>query len=287
MKRLQRLMNLYAVFGKRCDKATAGRRTPKVLLVAVFLIAQVQIPAQSARDDKKLLDDTRSAYSTLRRQGLTEIRASMLPNWPLIFKDLPSSQRSAAMRLASRLRFSIVADREGHIQVAHQVLGPKPKKATAETLDNLAKGVELSATGFLMSWAPFMLTWLIPEKLDHFVLQEQASGYVLSFTESGVEVNVVMNKDLLMTELRTAQGTVKPTLLRTNNGYVLTGYEANNTDPVVGHTELKARIISQDVSGLTLPKTVMLEGASGQTPFKLELNFVNYRLKRIGQGLKG
>jgi hypothetical protein len=257
------------------------------LLVAIFLIAQTQIPAQSTRDDKKLLDDTRSAYSTLRRQGLTEVRASMLPSWPLIFKDLPAAQKATAMRLANRLRFSIVADRDGHIQVTHQITGPKPGKATAETLDNLARGVELSATGFLMSWAPFMLTWLIPEKLDHFVMQEQESGYVLSFTESGVEVNVVMTKDLLMTELRTPQGTVKPTLLRTNNGYVLTGYEANNSDPVVGHTELKARIISQDVSGLTLPKTVMLEGASGQTPFKLELNFVNYRLKRIGPGLKG
>ena len=287
MMRVNRLIDLSATFGKRCDNATAGRRTPKVLLVAVFLIAQTPIPAQSTRDDKKLLEDTRSAYSTLRRQGLTEVRASMLPNWPLAFKDLPAAQKGTAMRLANRLRFSIVADRDGHIQVTHQIIGPKPGKATAETLDNLARGVELSATGFLMSWAPFMLTWLIPEKLDHFVMQEQESGYVLSFTESGVEVNVVMNKDLLMTELRTAQGTVKPTLLRTNDGYVLTGYEANNTDPVVGHTELRARIISQDVSGLTLPKTVMLEGASGQTPFKLELNFVNYRLKRIGHGLKG
>lgn len=258
-----------------------------VLCLAVLLIVQAQTLAQSTRDDKKLLEDTRSVYSTLRRQGVTEVRASMFPNWPLVFKDLPAAQKSTAMRLANRLRFSIVADRDGHIQVTHQVLGPKPKKATAETLDNLAKGVELSATGFLMSWAPFMLTWLIPEKLDHFVMQEQASGYVLSFTESGVEVNVIMNKDLVMTELRTAQGTVKPTLLRTNNGFVLTGYEANNADPVVGHTELKARIVSQQVSGLPLPKTVLLEGASGETPFKVELNFANYRLKRVGNGLKG
>jgi hypothetical protein len=276
------------IFKKRCDEATAGRRTPKVgLCLVVLLIIQTQTFAQSTRDDKKLLDDTRAAYSTLRRQGLTEVRASMSPNWPLAFKDLPAAQKSTAMRLANRLRFSIIADSNGHIQVTHLVLGPKPNKATAETLDNLAKGVELSATGFLMSWAPFMLTWLIPEKLDHFVMQEQASGYVLSFTESGVDVNVVMNKDLLMTELRTAQGTVKPTLLRTNNGFVLTGYEANNTDPVVGHTELKARIVSQEVSGLTLPKTVLLEGASGQTPFKIQLNFANYRLKRVGNGLKG
>jgi hypothetical protein len=259
----------------------------KVLLFAVLLLAQPQSFAQSARNDKKLLDDTRGLYSTLRRQGLTEVRASMWPNWTLVFRDLPASQKSTAMNLAKRLRFSIVADRDGHVQVTHQVLGPKPKKATAEALDNLAKGVELSATGFLMSWAPFMLTWLIPEKLDHFVMQQQESGYILSFTESGVEVNVVMNKDLLMTELRTAQGTVKPILLRTKNGYVLTGYEANNTDPVVGHTELKARIVSQEVTGLLLPETVLLEGASGQTPFKIELKFSNYRLKRVEAGLKG
>jgi hypothetical protein len=260
----------------------AYKAVKAVLCIPVLLSLQTHSFAQSARDDKKLLDDTRSAYSTLRRQGLTEVRASMLPNWPLAFKDLPAAQKGTAMRLANRLRFSIFASRDGHILVTHRIIGPKPAKATLETLDNLAKGVELSATGFLMSWAPFMLTWLIPEKLDHFVMQEQQSGYVLSFTESGVDVNIVMNKDLLMTELRTAQGSVRPTLLRTKKGYLLTGYEANNTDPVVGHTELKARIVSQEVSGLTLPKTVLLEGASGQTPFKVELNFANYQLKRTG-----
>jgi hypothetical protein len=211
----------------------------------------------------------------------------MWPNWTQVFKDLPAAQKTTAMRLANRLRFSIVADHENHIQVSHQIIGQKPNKATAEALDNLAKGVELSATSFLMSWAPFMLTWLIPEKLDQFVMQEVEPGYVLSFTESGIQVTVVMNKDLLMTELRTPQGSVRPQLLRTKDGYVLTGYEANNTDPVVGHTELKARIVSQEVTGLLLPKTVFLEGASGQTPFHFELHFANYRLKRTGSNLKG
>ena len=272
----------FVVFKNRCNKAVAGHRTPKALLLALLIVYGSAF-AQSPRDDKKLLADTRGAYSTLRRQGLTEVRASLWPNWTHVFKELPAAQKPPAMRLANRLRFSIVADRNGKILVTHQVVGPKPNKATAEALDNLAKGVELSATSFLMSWAPFMLTGLIPEKLDHFVMQEQEGGYVLSFTESGVEVGVVMNKDLLMTELRTPQGTVKPILLRTNNGYVLTGYEANNTDPVVGHTEVKARIVSQQITGLLLPKTVFLEGASGQTPFHFELHFANYRLKRTGR----
>jgi hypothetical protein len=271
----------------RCDKAVAGHRPPKFLLCLALLTVHVSVFAQSPRDDKQLLADTRGAYSTLRRQGLSEVRASMWPNWTQVFKNLPAAQKTTAMRLANRLRFSIIADRNGNIQVTHQVVGPKPNKASAEALDNLAKGVELSATSFLMSWAPFMLTWLIPEKLDHFVMQEQQNGYVLSFTESGVDVSVVMNKDLLMTELRTPQGSVKPNLLRTNDGYVLTGYEANNTDPVVGHTELKARIVSQQVTGLLLPKTVFLEGASGQIPFQFELHFANYRLKKTGKELRG
>jgi hypothetical protein len=263
------------------DKALTGYRTPKAVIVAL-LIAQVQCYAQAPRDDRKLLEDTRNAYSTLRRQGVIEVRASMTPNWQSIFKDLPAAQKTTAMRLVSRLRFSIAADRYGHVQVIHRILGPKPNKVSANVMDNLAKGVELSATGFLMSWAPFMLTWLIPEKLDQFVLQEQDTGYVLSFRESGIDVSAAINKDLLITELRTAQGTVRPTLLRTTNGYVLTGYEANNTDPVVGHTELKARVISADVSGLPLPKTVFLDGSSGQTPFHFELHFANYLLKRAG-----
>ena len=266
------------------QKAITNGRVAKFLLyLGALLLVETQTFAQSPRDDKQLLADTRGAYSTLRRQGLTEVRASMWPNWTPLFKNLPAAQKTTAMRLANRLRFSIIADRNGNIRVYHQIVGPKPNKGTTEALDNLAKGVELSATGFLMSWAPFMLTWLIPEHLDHFVMQEQENGYVLSFTESGVDVSVVMNKDLLMTELRTPQGTVKPTLLRTNDGYVLTGYEANNTDPVVGHTELKARIVSQQVTGLLLPKTVFLEGASGQTPFHFELHFSNYRLKRAGR----
>lgn len=254
----------------------------------LFLIACLMLPgytgAQTKRDDIKLLDDARNAYSTLRHQGLIEIRASMSPNWQPLFRGLPAARKQTAMKLANRLRFSILADRNGKIEVTHRIFGPKPDKATAEILDTLAKGVELSATGFLMSWSPFMLTFLIPDKLDGFVLQELESQYLLSFKQGGVEVSVAMTKDLLMTELRTPQGSVTPRLMRTNKGFVLTGYEARNIDSVVGQVELKARIESQDINGMPLPKKVFLDGTSGGVPFSFELLFTNYRLKT---GIRG
>lgn len=235
--------------------------------------------AQTKRDDKKLIEDARNVYSTLRRQGLVEVRATLSPNWQPVFRDLAAARKPTAMKLANRLRFSIFADRDGKIEVVHRILGPKPNRPTADALDLLAKGVELSATGFLMSWSPFMMTSLIPEHLDKFVLQEQETEYLLTFTQSGIDVSVAMTKDFLITELKTPQGSVRPTLRRTPGGFVLTGYEANNTDPVVGTVSLKARIESVPVNGITLPQKVFLEGTSGGVPFQFELLFTNYRLK--------
>jgi hypothetical protein len=249
------------------------------LLIFFYVVWSVIGSAQTKRDDKKLIEDARNVYSTLRRQGLVEVRAALSPNWQPVFRELPAARKPSAMKLANRLRFSIVVDSNGKIEVAHRILGPKPDRPTAEALDLLAKGVELSATGFLMSWSPFMMTSLIPEQLDKFVLQEQETEYLLSFTQSGIDVSVVMKKDLLITELKTSQGSVRPMLTRTNDGFVLTGYEANNTDPVVGTVSLKARIESIPVNGMTLPQRVFLDGTSGGVPFKFELLFTNYRLK--------
>jgi len=235
--------------------------------------------AQSGTNDSKFIDDARNSYSMLRRQGLLEARASVVPNWAILLADVKQPEKPAAMRLANRLRFSFVANADGHIEVTHTVIGPKPNKAVTQALDTMAKGVELSVTGFLMSWAPFMLTHLIPEKLDHFVLQDVQSGRVLNFNESGVDVTVALTRDYEITELRTPQGTVKPRLKRTDSGFVLTGYEGNNEDPYVGHVILNTRVDSALTQGMLLPKTVFINGSAAQTPINFELHFTNYRLK--------
>ncbi|HEV8368958.1 MAG TPA: hypothetical protein VGQ39_13480 [Pyrinomonadaceae bacterium] len=156
-----------------------------LILVSLALIPFACSPlcAQSQSNDSKFLDDTRNSYSILRRQGLIELRASVSPNWEPLLANLEPKRKPAALKLARRLRFSITASAAGNIQVSHTILGPKPNKATADALDTMAKGVELSVTGFLMSWAPFMLTHLIPEKLDHFVLQDRDAERVLTFKE--------------------------------------------------------------------------------------------------------
>ena len=252
-----------------------------LLLSAVFVIAhQCPAQAQTQESDRKFLDDTRNSYSVLRRQGLDRIQASVFPNWQNMLKDLPPAKRTQAMRLANRLRFSVEADAKGGIRVTHTITGPKPDKGTADALDNIAKGVDLSVTGFLMSWAPFMLSYLIPENLDHFVLQDLNEQRLLTFTQGSVDVSIAITKDFEIKELRTPQGAIKPLLTRRQNGFLLVGYEGDNEDPVVGNVVVKARIESVSTQGMMLPRTVFLNGSAGKSPINVEFQFMNYVLRK-------
>ena len=235
--------------------------------------------AQTKSDDKKFLDDTRNSYSILRRQGLSEINASVVPNWDLVFVNLPAAQKPEAYRLAGKLRFDLYASADGTVRVKHRIIGPKLAKAREQAAQTIASPVELSVTGFLMSWAPIMLTQLIPEKLDQFVLQDLNSEYLLTYTEKDVEVSVRIQKDSTIKELRTPRGSIKPSLKRTENGFVLTGYEGDNEDSVIGRVVMKAEIESSMIGDKLLPRTVSLNGTAADTNFNLKFNFINYRLK--------
>jgi hypothetical protein len=256
--------------------------THRLLLVSVsfwFLLSPCAVAAQSPVNDRKFIDDTKGAYSMLRRQGLGEISATVSPNWDLVFADLEPAKRPQALAIARRLRFSLFADSNGTVRVTHTLLGPKLSGPKAEAIKTIAKGIELSVTGFLMTWMPFMMTYLIPDQLDQFILQDLKSIYLLTFTERNIEVGVKVTKDFVITELTTPQGSIKPSLLRNPNGFVLTGYEGINEDPVVGRIVLKAKIDSAPVRGMLLPRLVWINGSAAAKAFNLKFFFTNYKFK--------
>lgn len=250
-----------------------------VFAVALITTSAQVCLAQTPRDDKKIIEDVRNSYSVLKRDGIVDMRATMKPVWTSLLKEIPADKRKRVERLTNRLVFSIHADTSGKVEVTHTILGPKPDKATADTLNELSKNVEVSAQGFLLSYVPFMLSYLIPEKLENFVLQDLESQYVLSFTENKAEVSVVMDKELRIAELKTAQGIVKPELLKTGKGYALKGYESTLEDPILGSIRLKVNIETLPLQGFALPTRVVLNTSYGARTVNFELLFSNYKLK--------
>jgi hypothetical protein len=255
-------------------------------LVLCLSMLSFPVSAQVEKDDKKVIDDTRQAYSILRHMGVSQLTASVVPNWDPFFVGIEPAQRAGGLKLANKLRFTMTANANGAINVTHTVVGARPNKATIAALNSIAQGIELSVTGFLMSWMPFMMTHLIPEELDRFVLQDLGEQYVLTFKEGPADVTLTMTKDLEITELKTALGTVRPQLIRTRHGFVLTGYEGDNESQVSGHIVFKATVTSQPVSGMQLPSRLVLNGTVGGTPLQVDLGFTNYQLKTTAGGRK-
>jgi len=249
-----------------------------LVLVSIHVIASSAVRAQT--DDRKFIDDARNSYSTLRRQGLIEIHASVDPNWELFFEGLTEKGKSAARDALHHLHFSVSADTTGKIKVTHQIEALKQDKETTKFLEDVAKKIEISVGGFLRSWIPFTLTSVIPEKLDHFVLQDLNSQYLLTFREDAGEVNITITKDHEIREVKTSDGIVKPLLKRTDLGFVLTGYEANIDDTNGGRLELHANVELSDVEGMLLPGKVFLNGLADKTPVKVEFHFANYKLRK-------
>ena len=250
-----------------------------LLVLTSALPSQVAV-GQTSNADQKFLTETRNSYAVLKRQGLIGFNASVIPNWTVMFKDVPVKDRPGLIRTTSRLRFSVEVDATGNFHVTHSIIGAKPARAQAEALDNIAKGVDVSVTSFFMTWSPFMLTYLIPDKLDQFVLQDLENQKVLTYKQSEVAVSVVMTKDYEIKELSTPQGMVKPKLRRDKTGFVLIGYEGSNEDPIAGKVVVNGRVESAPVQGFLLPKTVFITGNSGSTPLNIELSFSNYRINR-------
>src|SRR5258705_89043 len=248
-----------------------------VLFISTFPFAR----AQGKADDQKVLDDMRPSYSTLQRQGLVELRASVTPNWEPLLVEVEPARRPAALKLAAQLHFSVAADAKGTVKVTHHIMGRPSGRVASEALETLAKGIEQSIYGFLISWVPFMLSHLIPEKLDHFVLQDLGKEYLLSFKDGGSDVSVSMTKEFVIRELKTSQGSLKPLLQQTRNGFMLTGYEGDYQDAALGHVTLKATLDSQVVGRMQLPRRVVLSTTIGENRTRVELGFTNYQLKTI------
>lgn len=232
----------------------------KTVLVGLSLLLSLPVASfAQAGPNQKIVDDAREQYSVLRRQGLVSFTASVTPNWDPLLTEVPEEERLTALRYARRLRFSVTVDAvSGTINVSHTLLGPKPPKVRLEALESIARGIELSINGFFMSWTPFMITHVIPEKPEQLVFQDLGNSYAISYRESSTNVSVDMTKDLRITEVRTPQGSVRPQLVRTRDGFVLTAYEGDFDLPDLGRVTLKTTITPMLVQGLSMPAKIVL-----------------------------
>src|SRR5215472_8128036 len=194
------------------------------LLLACGFAATAQSQT-SVADPKKVIEDARHAYYSLRGAGLDEFRATIKPNWELVLKDQIKSDPAGAqagLKLLNGLHFSMLLDRNGKVTVTHHTDTPPANDQQRQGFDQIYSGMDQAINGFFTTWQLFMLSSPFPEPDGNYTLENLGTQYRLSYKDGPSDVVTMMSKSLIITDIKVNSAdfvsSVRPQFVHTAKG---------------------------------------------------------------------
>lgn len=258
------------------------------LLLMVCSFSAMAQPQTSVADSKKVLEDARNAYYSLRAAGLDEFRATIKPNWELVLKDQMKADPAGAqagLKLLNGLHFSMLLDRNDKVTVTHHTDTEPSNEQQRKGFDDIYSGMDQAIDGFFATWKLFMLTPPFPSPDGNYTLENLGTQYRLSYKDGGADVVTMMGKNLIITDIKVNSAdfisSVRPQFVHTAKGFVLTGYDADyKPTSGSGVVKLTLKIDHEPVSGLQLPVGLVLDSVLDGAPTHMELAFSEHEVKK-------
>jgi len=255
------------------------------LLMACCLVSMASSQTPVA-DSKKVIEDARHAYYSLRTAGLDEFRATVKPNWELVLKDQLKADpvgAQAGLKLLNGIHFSMLLDDAGKITVTHHSDTEPSTEQQRKGFDDIYSGMDQAINGFFTTWSVFMLNSPFPTD-GEYKLEDLGTQYRLAYKDGAADVVTMMGKNLIITDISVTSkefaSSVRPQFVHTAKGFVLTGYDADykpRSGP--GVVKLAIKIQHHPVNGLQLPDTLVLDSVMDGAPTHMELAFSDYEVK--------
>jgi len=257
---------------------------PLLLLCGVAVAAQAQKPVT---DRKKVIEDARHAYYSLRTAGMDEFRATIKPNWELVLKDQLAADPAAAqagLKLLNGIQFYMLLDQNDKVTVTHHADTAPANEQQRQGFDQIYSGMDQAINGFFTTWELFMLNSPLPAADSDYQLEDLGTQYRLSYKDGKSDVVTMMGKNLIITDIKVNSAefisSVRPQFVHTAKGFVLTGYDADykpTSGP--GVVKLALKIDHQPVSVLQLPVNIVLDSVMDGAPTHMELAFSGHEVK--------
>jgi hypothetical protein len=264
-----------------------------LLLASISALAVAQAPRAVQVADAKpaaqqeIVKRARQSYYSLRAVGLDEFQSTVKPNWEKVLKDQgvsDSTRLQAALQLLNGLHFTMVLDKDGKVTVQHRTDSEPPNEQVKQGFEQIYSGIDQAVSGFFTTWSLFMLNSPFPDAGSAFQLEDLGSQYRLSYKEGTSSIVTLMNKDLIISEIKVTSpeflSIVKPQVHKTANGFVLDGYVGDykpTSGPGVVHLDVK--IANAPVNGLQLPTSLVADSVMDGAPTHMELAFSEYQVK--------
>jgi len=242
-------------------------------------------PAQVA--SKRVVQQARDAYYSLRAAGLDEFKSTIKPNWEMVLQEQIQSdpkQAQAALELLNGLHFTMQLDKNGKVTVSHRTDAEPPNEKVRQGFEQIYGGIDQAVSGFFATWSIFMLTSPFPEVDSVYQLDDLGGKYRLSYKEGASEIVTILGKDLVINEIKVTSpqfvSTIKPQIRKSDKGFVLAGYVGDYTPTGGGGVvHLDVKIQNGPVDGLQLPLTLLADSVYDGTPTRMELAFSEYQIK--------
>ena len=257
---------------------------PLLMVCSLIATAQTQTPVA---DSKKVVEDARHAYYSLRTAGLDEFRATVKPNWELVLKDQLAADPAAAqagLKLLNGIHFSMLLDRADKVTVTHQTDTAPSTEQQRKGFEDIYSGMDQAINGFFTTWELFMLNSPLPTADSVYKLEDLGTQYRLSYKDGAADVVTMMGKNLIITDIKVNSpdfnSSVRPQFAHTPKGFVLTGYDADyKPTSGAGVVKLALKIDHQPISTLQLPTKVVLDSVMDGAPTHMELAFSEFAVK--------
>lgn len=257
---------------------------PVVMVCCLAAVAQSQTPVANR---KKVIEDARHAYYSLRTAGLDEFRATVRPNWELVLQDQLKSDpegAQAGLKLLNGIHFSMLLDQADKVTVTHHADIEPSSEQQRQGFDQIYSGMDQAINGFFATWELFMLNSPFPTPDSDYQLEDLGTQYRLSYKDGQSDVVTMMGKNLIITDIKVNSAefasSVRPQFVHTAKGFVLAGYDADyKPTSGSGVVKLNLKIDHQPVSGLQLPVSIVLDSVMDGAPTHMELAFSGHEVK--------
>jgi hypothetical protein len=258
------------------------------LLLVALLCGSSFAPRGIGTDKQDILRAAQRSYYNLPNQGFIEFQCSAIPDWRAILKEELKSEippDHPGLKLLSKIHFWLSLDHKGSAKLTHQSdYAPTDQKSIAD-LNQTISGMEEVLTGFSHTMSPFLFTSPFPKIDGDYKLDEKRDGYQLSYREGRFDIETTMRKDFGIVETKVVSpeltGTIKPQLMKTDLGFLVTGYEGTY-QPSSESSEMRvsAQIDYKVVEGFQLPSEVRVDTTANWSVHRINFQFTDYQVKK-------
>lgn len=249
--------------------------------------AQAGTAAQAPSNPKDLVTQARHKYYTVTEHGFAGFSSDAKPDWDAMLTEakVDPATTTSVMPILKSTQFKVLVGADGASTISPVAELPPPNEEVAARLRQTTQGFQQVVTGFLQTWSGFALNQMLPptDGVEYHVVPD-ASGYKVSYTESGASVVLSLNHDLTIANVEvasdTTNGSMQPIFTSVTGGLVLSGYDAQFKMKDGSTSRVTTKIQNLLVDGIELPGTVDAVVYEGEMQVPLHFTFSGYRLTK-------